>query len=388
MIYDVIIIGGGAAGLMAAASLCKKNKSVLVLEGAQRVGKKLLSTGAGRCNLSNINISPECYRGDTSFLRSFLEKYSYEKIKEEFLSLGLLTREDGEGRIYPYSMQASTVLDVLRKESENAETICECEVTDIKKNKDEFKLISKDGRVFEGKNVIIACGGKASNQLASKTGGYMLAEKMGHSVKNVSPSLVPVLVNPNEVKSLKGIRAKAKVKLIENGKIISEDIGEVQFTDNALSGICVFNISRFAKKGMKIVLDLMPEYSEDEIIKMIKEDVASEIFLGMLNKRVYAQAFKARGYSLSEKISPKNAAFCVKKFEFNVLGTQGLDKAQVTAGGVSISEIDTDTMQSKKVEGLYFAGEILDVDGICGGYNLHFAWSSALCAARDIGRKL
>ena len=386
MIYDVIIVGGGAAGLMAASKLCKEKKNVLILEGAQRVGKKLLSTGAGRCNLSNKNISPECYRGDTAFLREFLEKYSYKRIKDEFLKIGLLIREDGEGRAYPYSMQATTVLDVLRKESEKAETVCECEVTDIKKTKDGFKLISKDGKVFEGKKVIIACGGKASNQLASKVGGYLLAEKIGHKVKTLTSSLVPVLVNPNEVKALKGIRARAKVTLLENGKAIAEDIGEVQFADGALSGICVFNISRFAKKGMKISLDLMPEYSESEIEKMIKEDEASEIFLGMLNKRVYAQAFKVRGFSLSEKITPKDAAFCVKNFEFNVLGTQGLDKAQVTAGGVLISEIDTKTMQSKKAEGLYFCGEILDIDGLCGGFNLHFAWGTALCASEDILR--
>lgn len=385
MKYEVIIIGGGAAGLMAAAKL--KNKNVLILEGAQRVGKKLLSTGAGRCNLSNSKISPECFRGDTSFLREFLGVYSYERIKEEFLKMGLLIREDNEGRAYPYSMQATTVLDILRKESEKAETICECEITDIKKIKDGFKAVSKDGRSFEGKNVIISCGGKASNQLASKTGGYLLAEKMGHTVKNLKPSLVPVLVNPNEVKALKGIRARAKVTLLDNGKAIAEDIGEVQFADGALSGICVFNISRFAKKGMKISLDLMPEYSNLEIEKMIKEDVASEIFLGALNKRVYAQAFKEKGFSLNEKISPKDAAFCVKNFEFNVLGTQGLDKAQVTAGGVSISEIDTKTMQSEKAEGLYFCGEILDIDGLCGGFNLHFAWSSAIAASEDIIRR-
>ena len=387
MIYDVIIVGGGAAGLMAASKLCSKNKKVLVLEGAQRVGKKLLSTGAGRCNLSNKNISPACFCGDTYFLREFLEKYSYERIRDEFLKLGLLIREDNEGRAYPYSMQATTVLDILRKESEKAETVCECEVIDIKKSKDIFKIFSKDGKAFEGKNVIIACGGKASNQLASKTGGYMLAEKMGHKIKSLIASLVPVLVNPNEVKALKGIRARAKVTLLDNGKTIAEDLGEVQFADGALSGICVFNISRFAKKGMKIRLDLMPEYSKEEIEKMIKEDVASEIFLGMLNKRVYAQAFKAKGFSLSEKISPKDAAFCVKNFEFNVLGTQGFDKAQVTAGGVSISEIDPKTMQSKKADGLYFAGEILDIDGLCGGFNLHFAWSSAFAACEDIIRR-
>ena len=141
MKYEVIIIGGGAAGLMAAAKL--KNKNVLILEGAQRVGKKLLSTGAGRCNLSNSKISPECFRGDTSFLREFLGIYSYERIKEEFLKMGLLIREDNEGRAYPYSMQATTVLDILRKESENAETICECEITDIKKLKMDLRLFRK-----------------------------------------------------------------------------------------------------------------------------------------------------------------------------------------------------------------------------------------------------
>ena len=386
--FDTAIIGGGASGLMAAAQLCRSGRSVLLLEGADRVGKKLLSTGAGRCNLSNESVCAGCYRGSERLPDRFFEIYTPERIEAQFRSLGLLLRKDREGRIYPYSLRANTVLDILRKNTQNAETVCSCEVTRIETADGGFRIFASDGRSFSAQTLILACGGSASAQLSSSKTGYALAQSLGHTVGPLSPALCAVTVSQKEVKPLSGIRCRAKAALLENGNEIVSDFGEVQFTDHTLSGICIFNLSRFAKPGMQIRLDLLPEYSAAEIEAFLPQgEAARDLFLGILHPRLASEALKKSEIALSALGAEKRAAAAVKNFRFEVIGLDSIRSAQVTAGGVPLGEIDLSSMESKKTKNLFLTGEILDVDGVCGGYNLHFAWSSALCAAEAISHR-
>ena len=383
--FDTAIIGGGASGLMAAAQLCRAGRSVLLLEGADRVGKKLLSTGAGRCNLSNASVDAGDYRGGERLPDWFFQKYTPERIEAEFRSLGLLVRRDHEGRIYPYSLRANTVLDLLRRHTHTAETVCSCEAVRVRKEGGLFLIDSADGRVFSAQKLILACGGAASAQLSSGKTGYSLAQSLGHRVTPLSPSLCAVEVPPREVRALAGIRCRAKVSLLSDEKEIAYESGEVQFTARALSGICVFNLSRFAKPAMVLSLDLMPEYSAAEIEALLpRGEEARNLFEGILHPRLALEALKKCGISLSASDAENRAARAVKDFRFEITGLDSMKNAQVTAGGVPISEIDLSSMESKVEKNLYLTGEILDIDGICGGYNLHFAWSTALCAAEAI----
>ena len=383
--FDTAVIGGGASGLMAAAQLCREGQDVLILESADRVGRKLLSTGAGRCNLSNTAVSTDNYRGGERLPDWFFQKYSPERIETAFRSLGLLVRKDHEGRIYPYSLRANTVLDILRKNTENAETVCSCEVIRTQKRNGVFLIDSADGKRFCAKKLILSCGGAASAQLSSGKNGYALAKSFGHTVTPLAPALCAVLVSQKDVRPLAGIRVRAKATLLEKEHEIAAESGEVQFTDHTLSGICIFNLSRFAKPGMRIRLDLMPEYTSAEVEALLpRGEEARRLFDGILHPRLALEALKKSSVPLSATGKEPLAADAVKNFWFEVTGLDSIRNAQVTAGGVPIREIDLSSMESELERGLYLTGEILDVDGICGGYNLHFAWSSALCAAEAI----
>ena len=382
MIYPVAIVGGGASGLLAACLIAGASAPVLLLEGEDRVGKKLLATGNGRCNLSNLNIAPAFYHGPEGIPEDYFTRFSCERIRKTFLSLGLLTRIDGEGRVYPYSLQASSVLDILRLHCERAgvETRCGDPVVSAERRKGLFRLCSRKGSVFWAEKVILACGSPAGMHLGCPMGGYELARHLGHSVSPVLPVLVPVRVNPDQVRSLKGLRCRAKISLMGENSVLREEMGEVQFTENALSGICILNVSGQAEKGMRIVLDLMPEYSQDQIETMLKN--APRIGLeGFLNKRIAREVLRQ-----AEGNTPDRLAKSVKSLSFTVVGKEGLQRAQACAGGVPLEEISLSSMASRICPGLYMMGEMLNIYGDCGGYNLHFAWSSAIAAAENICR--
>lgn len=392
------VVGGGASGLAAAcrAALRYPKKKIVILEKADRVGKKILVSGNGRCNLSNTNASAARYHGeDSSALVNILfEKYDSRCVLDFFSSLGLMTRTDSEGRVYPLSNLAGSVLDVLRLELDRrgVEILTAANVERIKKTSSGFELCTAFDRFFSEK-VVVSCGGFFD--YACRGGMKNPAVSLGLKTSPLSPALSPVRVDSPVIKSLKGVRAVAEVTLFDGEKKIRSERGEVQFTENALSGICVFNLSRYANhhSGCEISVALLPDYSKKEIYFLLKSRVnlaksacIPTIFTGMFHKNIALALLKSSGVSPSaraEDISDeelKHLSATLSDWRFKTTPKSDFKNAQVTAGGVLLSEIDPHTFSSKRFPGLFIIGEALDVDGDCGGYNLQFAFSSGLCA--------
>lgn len=401
--YDAIIIGGGAAGLMCAISAKQKNahKKIVIIEKNDRVGKKLLATGNGRCNLTNRNITASQYTGSfTSQAERIFKKYTTEHLLTIFGELGLMTYADNDGRYYPVCRQASAVLDVLRFACERlgVEIICQQDIKTLKKQKDKFEIKTSCTEFYSDK-LVIACGSKAAPKLGGNASGFDYLKNFGHKVISFSPALCPIKVKSNVLKSLKGIRSTALATLAdENGKAIMTELGEVQFTDNSLSGICIFNLSVYAKKGYTILLDLTPHTSFSELYNILfkqkglfEQQTIDNIFTGIFQKRLAQAVIKTSGINdfsrickdLSEK-EIKSICRNVKSMKFEISDKESFDKAQCALGGAKASEIDEKTMQSKIVKGLYIVGEAVDICGMCGGYNLHFAFSSGHLAGENL----
>lgn len=401
--YDALIIGGGAAGLMCAISAKQKNnnKKIAVIEKNDRVGKKLLSTGNGRCNLTNKNIDFNRYSG--SFVKQaeyIFKNYTTERLLEIFKNLGLMTYTDSESRCYPVCRQASAVLDVLRFACDRlgVDIFLSQSIKTLKKQKDKF-IIKTDSTELQSDNLIIAFGSKAAPKLGGNASGIDYLKNFGHTVVPFSPALCPIKVKSDVLKSLKGIRATAITTLLNGkGKTIKSELGEVQFSENALSGICIFNLSVYAKNKDEIHLDLMPDISYNELFnillshkKLFATQTIDNLFTGIFQKRLAQAIFKTIGISdfsrfcrdLSEK-ELKAVSHTVKSMKFEIIDKEGFDKAQCALGGVKGSEIDEKTMQSKIVKGLYIVGEAIDICGECGGFNLHFAFSSGHLAGENI----
>ncbi|MBQ3265884.1 MAG: aminoacetone oxidase family FAD-binding enzyme [Ruminococcus sp.] len=397
-----VIIGGGAAGLLCAIRAAERHpdKTIVILEKADRVGKKLLVTGNGRCNLTHIGADAESYHGEGSeqLINILFKKYSTENVLRCFHKLGLLTHADSEGRVYPLSNQASSVLDVLRRRIAklSIEERCSTEIKSVQKTADGYEIVAADMRIA-AKKLVIASGGRA-DYAGRESGSRELLRSLGLSMSPLSPSLSPVTVKNDLLRSLKGIRAQAQVSLVKNGKIVKSERGEVQFAENALSGICVFNLSREANRGgFEIHLDLLPDFTNEQIISEITARIADdpdapagEIFTGMFHKNIGLALLKTSGIrpsALCNDISEKEIkTLCrhISDWRFVCEENRDFKKAQVTAGGVRLSEIDPHTFESKRHKGLYIVGEALDVDGDCGGYNLQFAFASGLCAGDNL----
>lgn len=382
MMNRVLVIGGGASGLAAAAAAAKKGASVTVAERNPRVGKKILSTGNGRCNFTNVNAAAESYNSD--FVKCAMEKFPPEKVCRIFAEMGLLSRAEDEGRVYPVCGQASAVLDILRAETERlgVRIIAEFKAENIKKEGDIFKVSSADGMQLEADRVIVAAGGCAAPKTGSDGSGHVLLKKMGHKITPLVPSLVQIKTD----KGIKGVRAYGKVTL-ENGM---SQIGEIQFNDYGLSGIPVFCLSKYVKKGMNIFVDLLPDIDENALSEYLEKRSSqplSEYLVGILNKQLGQMLLKdcgfiklSRGSADLSRGEVKRIANYIKNWRFTVTGTMPWDNAQVTSGGADTSEFNPKTMESLKIKGLYAAGEVLDADGACGGYNLQWAWASGFTA--------
>lgn len=392
------VIGGGASGLICAISAAERHpdKKIVVLEKADRVGKKLLVTGNGRCNLTHKGASAENYHGEGSdaLINILFEQYDSETVFAELHFMGLLMHSDSEGRVYPFSNQASSVLDILRSRMAKLgiEEICNADIQSIQKTAGRYEIAAADMRIYAEK-LVIATGGRA-DYAGRESGSRELLRSLGLSTTKLSPSLSPVKVKSDVLRSLKGIRAEALATLLRGDTVIKQEYGEVQFTENALSGICIFNLSREANKGgCEISLNLLPDYIEGEILFMLSSRVkrdpdapASEIFTGIFHKNLGLALLKASGIrpsTLCKDISEKEIkGLCrhITDWRFHCEENHDFTKAQVTAGGVRMSEIDPHSFESKRHHGLYILGEALDIDGDCGGYNLQFAFASGLCA--------
>lgn len=390
--FDIIIAGGGASGLAAAIEIKRtdKAKRVAVLEHLPRVGKKILATGNGRCNLGNLNAPNHPYT-NANFTAEIMSQYSAQSLIEFFESMGLYVRSDSEGRLYPHSNTAAAVLDALRFECENlgVELICDCKVTSIKKEKN-FVINGE----YLARKVIIACGGKSAPSQGSDGSGYPLLKGLGHRITPLAPSLVQLVTDTAKTKALKGVRAAASLNLSSGGS----SKGEILFTDYGISGIAAMDLSRFVKADTdaQISLDFACDYSliklETAIINIAKHNPSlpiDNLLSGFVPKALSAAITKAAlGYlpkstaEIGEK-QAKRIAEEMKSFTVALKGTKSFSDAQVTKGGADVSQFNEETLESKKCHGLYACGEILDVDGACGGFNLAWAFASGRAAGKN-----
>lgn len=394
----VLIIGGGASGMMAALTAAEDpNNKVTLLERQNRVGRKLLATGNGRCNLSNIHADPSHYYGENpNFVRNALDAFSVEDTLRFFRNLGLLTVTESSGKIYPFSDQANSVVDVLRfaLEQRGVDVRCGCEVLSISKKARGYQAKTAE-EAFFGDRLILACGGAAGSKLGGTDWGYRLLQSMGHATTKIRPSLVQIKTDTTVTRSLKGVRADAGITLKQNGQVVAINAGEVQFTDFGISGPAIFEISRLAETGGLLLLDLMRPLQEDDLYtdllnrRMTHPDLAGEELLtGLLHNRLGKIVLKISGIEIPDLAGGysdrdlEKIARTIKYFPMTVTGVMGLELAQVTAGGVLTSEFRSDTLESRFNPGLFATGEVLDIDGDCGGYNLQWAWSSGRLAGK------
>jgi len=394
----VIVLGGGASGMIAALTAAENPANhVILLERQNRVGRKLLATGNGRCNLTNMHADPTHYNGtDPAFASFALSRFPVADTLEYFSRLGLLTVTEESGKVYPFSDQANSVVDVLRFAlvSKGVEVICGCEITSITKKARGYSLKSTDASYYADK-VILACGGPAGSKLGGTDLGYRLLKSLGHHIVPPVPSLVQIKTDVSFTKGLKGVRADAGVTLKRYGHTVAADAGEIQFTDFGVSGPTIFALSREAAQGGEqvLLLDLLRPMTEEQTVAYLKSKQQSmpsillEDFLtGLLHNRLGRVVLTGGGFSLersAESLSEaelNKIAHRIKFFPLTVTGVMGLEQAQVTAGGASTKEFRPDTMESRICPGIFVCGELLDIDGECGGYNLQWAWSSGRLA--------
>lgn len=405
MKYSVGIIGGGAAGLTAAIAAAEKGAKVTVLERNDRPGKKLLSTGNGRCNLGNENLSPgNYYTTEPDFLEGCLKRFGTAETKAFFGGIGLMIKSRN-GYLYPVSEQASAVLDVLRYQvyAQGTELVTDCEIEGIEKNRGNGKIhVWGNGKTFSFDRVILACGGRAAPKTGSDGSGYLLAEQLGHRIIPTVPALVQLKCREDYLKSVTGVRTDALVTVLHRGKELARERGELQLTDYGISGIPVFQVSRLVNYILKeereaeIVIDFLPDETRESFealcggrIHLQRNRTVEEFFTGILHKKLMMLFIRLAGLRPQELVTDvdrnkiRQVYRLCRQWKVHVTGSNSYDNAQVCAGGVPLNQVTTD-LESKKVPGIYFAGEILDVDGKCGGYNLQWAWCSgylAGCAA-------
>ncbi len=394
-VSEVIVIGGGFSGLIVAERLSEKYSkgSVRIIEKCDRVGKKILATGNGRGNVTNLNLGVENYHSVQSADVSYaIEKYGYKSLIDYFSALGMDVTAD-EGRVYPSSLQASSVLDVLRMKLafSGVEEITDAECLSIYKENEIFTVKTKKGDYF-AKRVILSCGGKAQKQYGTDGTAYRLAEHFGHKTTKLYPSLVQIKTSTDSIRGLKGLKQKVRLKAMENGKVLGGYEGDLLFTDYGVSGNAAFFLSSYitGKENCSLSIDFLPDKSEEHLKNLLKNKAKlgyiepQDMFLGIINKQIGRAVVKSMGISDFSEKSIEKAVAAVKDFRLKVVGTLGFDYAQVTRGGILFDEVDKKTFESKLQKGLYIVGEMLDVDGDCGGYNLQWAFSSAMCCAEGI----
>ena len=396
------IIGGGASGMAAALAAAEKEENqIILMERQARVGRKLQATGNGRCNLTNLHAASGGYHGDDpDFIRYAMERFDPEKTLDWFRGMGLFTVAEDSGRVYPYSDQANSVVDVLRfaLEKPNITVKLGFEVEKVKKTSDGFRVESKEETLLCDK-LIVACGGLAGTKLGGTMSGYKILRGFGHKCTKLRPTLVQLKTGWSGVTGLKGVRANCHAEILRNGQKQAESTGELQFTEYGLSGPVIFEVSRDACQGSgewSCRLDFLPSISEEMLkAELIRRKMtilpASELFTGILHNRLGRVLTQAAGISASRDIAAISdyelgiAAQTAKSFEVSLTEPMGMDSAQVTAGGILTKEFDEKTMESRLVQGLYACGEVLDIDGDCGGYNLQWAWSSGRLAGLSAG---
>ena len=397
------IIGAGASGMAAALWAAQEpDVQVILMERQARVGRKLQATGNGRCNLSNEKFHISHYHGeDPTFTEQVFSQFGVEDTLNWFSSLGLCTVTEQSGKVYPYSDQANSVVDVLRLalDKENITLRLGFEAEKIKYSPNGFTVESKE-EIVTCDRLIVACGGLAGSKLGGTMAGYKLLSKLGHRSTKLRPNLVQIQSRWQALASLKGVRANCNVEILHNGDMFAQSRGELQFTEQGLSGPVIFEISRdvCSASGSWIArLDFMPQWNEDKLMAHLQNRMQTnypidELLTGVLHNRlgrVLTQCAGIKGKAYCKDLSQRELeelCRCVKALEVELTEPMGMENAQVTAGGVLTDDFDPYTLESKKIPGLFVCGELLDVDGDCGGYNLQWAWSSGCVAGRNAGR--
>ena len=397
----IAVIGGGASGLIAAIAAARNGAEVTIYEKLNRVGKKILATGNGRCNYTNLNMGIERYHGNNvSLAKKAMEFFDLNETMRFFESLGIHPYEGESGKIYPNSLQASSILDVLRYEAERIKIreITDCQIKGLRKNKDKFSIIGNEE--YSADKVILATGGKAAPQLGSDGDGYEIARSFGHNIIEPFPALVQLKLKSRYLKRISGIRFDGIVKGFTDNKLIREDEGEILFTDYGISGPPVLQISRKVieeiNKGSNayISVDMFPHMTKLQLYELLQARFADmgykgleESLVGFINKKLIPVILSEAGFEdLNKKCGKLNKKEIykiidvLKEWKFEVTGHNTWQQAQSTAGGIDMSQVNPDTLESTKVKGLFICGEVLDVDGDCGGFNLQWAWSSGYTA--------
>ena len=390
MMYKVIIVGGGASGIISAIECAKKfgSDNVCILESNDRIGKKLIATGNGRGNLSNVDLSLSHYHGDTELVEHALKVFDSEKFEKYFNDSGIMLTEE-DGKIYPMSFQASSVLDMLMYKLKSSGVVVKtgCKVKSVKKRDNVFETICENGQCYTAENLVMATGGKSGGHFGTDGNGFDLLKPFGHTITQLSPSLVKLKCDTKRFNNLRGIKVGAKVTLLSDGKEIKAATGDLLFTENGVSGNTVFSLSSYITDVKKTTLqiDFIPNVGKKEFISFLQEKkkncpylTGEDLLTGIIHKQVGKVIYKlANGDIL------KSADYA-KRMEIKIDDTVGFADSQVTKGGVKAIEINPRTFESKLISGLYIAGEMLNVDGDCGGYNLHFAFASGYTIAQDV----
>lgn len=391
----VVIVGGGAAGLTAAIAAAACGDQVLVLERMDRVGKKILATGNGRCNLMNTG-SPR-FPGNADFAGQVLSSFGVKEQQAFWQTLGLVLREEDGGRVYPASGQASTVLDVLRLALDRygVEVMTGAQVTGLHKESKKWQVQSSAG-VFRCDRVIVCGGGCAQSKLGSDGSCWPLLAAVGHETIAPRPALTQITTSTEKIRGLSGIRAKAAVQVLHEGRVSHEESGEVLFADYGVSGVCVMQCARFAQKGDRLSINFLQGLglTREQLATQLRErkrfwghqpmeNLLTGLFVPRLSAALCADAgISWKGRLIASLTSEEIRRLCqtLAAFVLSITGVKGFDSAQVTAGGTACRFFDPKTLASLQAEGLHAAGEVLDVDGDCGGFNLLFAFASGILA--------
>ena len=399
----VAVIGGGAAGIMAAITAAREGARVTILEHKDRIGKKILSTGNGRCNFTNTYQTPVCYRSDNpEFPWEIIQRFDMEKTVSFFKELGIYPK-DRNGYLYPYSDQATAVLDLLEMEVTRLKirVMTETNVRDIQPVKKGFRIHTDQNQVTADR-VILACGSKAAPVTGSDGSGYQLAKRLGHRMIPVLPALVQLRCAEKFYKSISGVRVQGNVAIYADDVFLASDTGEIQLTNYGISGIPVFQVSRYAaralyqKQSVTAILNFMPDMDNDEFLMFLQNRISKrpqkaleEFLIGLFPKKLCELWIRLSRIPKEMPVIELTAeqlekiAMLIQHLRTHITETNSFEQAQICCGGVDTTEVDPVTLESKMVPGVYFAGELLDVDGICGGYNLQWAWSSGFVAGKE-----
>lgn len=402
---EIAIIGGGASGLVAAVVAARSGAHVTVLERMQRVGKKLLATGNGRCNLSNRQLDVSHYHGvRPTFVEGIFKQFGLEETLAFFDGLGVRVQEEEDGKLFPMSQQASSVLDVLRYEIEQlgVSEVCDMIVHTIQQTRGGLSCVCADGRSFVADRVVVCAGGKSSPNLGSNGGGYKIAQALGHNIIEPFPALVQVQLDAPYLNQISGVEIRGKAEVWVDGKPAGAATGDILFAKYGVSGTAILNVSRLISESTlrgretQLKIDLLPALSAAALTTLMYERITKNpkksidfSFVGFIHKRLIPVLLRVAGIEdirrPCEDLTPDDIAGIVsalKGWTIPCVGTQSWMFSQVTAGGVDVREVDPVTLESKLAPGVHFAGEVLDIDGDSGGYNLQWAWSSGAVAAR------